>query len=1025
MHKKITLIFASALLALATFSTSCQPPALEPALAMEEVRNLTPAIITVSVDPAVKSVLDQTKEKEIKTMLFVYEKVNDRSQWTSTYVSGSNKAETILLGGYKYNLHVLVNMGNPLSDIPRNDDGSLNWEEFAYRIPSYSQLSSAGFPMVGESTFKVDQSASIRFTLYVKMLMAKVTVTVDHSGITGGQDGVGISNTAVYMRGVSNTIRPFAQVDQRKARSAAEIFTGVTDWGTFSSSKSMDNESETLVFYVPENCQGQLLSTNMQWLKSADYMDDEVSALCTFIEYTADKKGEDDGVSGGLTYRCYLGGNTTNDFSVKRSTLYKARLSLSWDGLFEGSTWRIDADDIVDSRCLVLSASQGSLTGVSGNSLGKLNRNVWYNVFVNFSRDEGESWVGDAKDVAQWPYGWELFIDGVKQESTASGTSAGNIDWAYTSSSSGDKLAIRPGASSVFGSTHTIQVKSADGQLESNIVSFEVTQPLRASWSAVPGYIAQQGNLSALDGVGSGLTYSFSVTEGTDVLRLTGAAGNGVTVQTLRPGTATIKMTASNGQEGEAQITVSSPKIKLNESSFQLWVDGTPSVTVFDYVAQDGTTAMSVADTDAEGTGTKFSPSLYEECLSPTLTTPQAFAPYLAISSDRKLYVKTLQESSTKKISSLFGTSVWTTIIHGNARTSAGKQLKTDVGFSIKDPFESVDCTGCDLSFHDVTTMESHLSDQQKAAFQAKQSYNVISSSSARIYADPDNLQVRTSSAIGTTAECIQMSYSTSSPRRVQFYYSGNPTSEHSSGSKPLYIHVQNVHDVAAGGARARYSLSKSVGTARIYFHVAWATFVDAAQYSIPSSYNGKYKKENTGDNIEVRMMWGGFLYHASVVQNAQAAKLPQTMSSGLSGAFFSTARTNGQGFGTGGALVDPYGFLENNGSMIGGSVYGIAGMKGIGHSVICTYRAANALHGTMTWAQWKSYVPYTSPFCTHKSTYSATTVSWTSSNLEGWYYTPSGCEKDTNGNGYVILHFLQDLPVNSNNGYVENGSMY
>ena len=1024
MHKKNILILASGLLAIALFNTSCEPPALEPALAMEE-ENLTPAIITVSVDPSVKSVLDETKEKEIKTILFVFEKIDDRSQWTSAFVSGSNKVETTLLGGYTFMMHALVNMGNPLSDIPRNNDGSLNWEEFAYVIPSYSQLSSAGLPMAGECSISVMPRVTTRLSLYVTMLMAKVTVTVDHSGITGGQNGVGVSNTAVYMRGVANVIRPFALPEERKARTSAEIFSEVTDWGTFSSSTSMDNVSEKLVFYVPENRQGQLLSTNMQWLKSADYMDDDISALCTYIEFTAEKRGEDDGVAGGLTYRCYLGGNTTNDFSVRRSTIYKTRLSLSWDGLFEGSTWRIDADDIVDSRCLVLSTSQGSLTGVSGNSLGKLNRNVWYNVFVNFSRDEGESWVGDAKDVAQWPYGWELYIDGVKQGSTASGTSAGNIDWTYTASTSGDLLAIRPSASSELGSTHTIQVKSADGQLESNIVSFEVTQQLRASWSAVPGYIAQQGILSALDGVESGLTYSFSVTEGADVLRLTGAAGNSVTVQTLRPGTATINMTASNGQEGEAQITVESPMIKLNESSFQLWVDGTPSVTVFDYVAQDGTTVMSVADTDAQGTGTKFSPSLYEECLAPTLSSPVGITPYLSISSDRQLYVKTLQESSTKKISSCFGTSFWTTIVHGNARTSAGEQLKTNVGFSIKDPFESIDCTNYDLSFHDVTTMESHLSDQQKAVFQAKQSCIVISSSSARIYANPSNLLARTAATIGTSTECIQMSYSVSSPRSVQFSFSGNPTSEHISGSRPLYIHVQNVHDVAAGGTRARYSLSKSVGTARIYLHVAWATFVDAAQNSIPSSYNGKYKKENTGDNIEVRMMWGGFLYHASVVQNAQAAKLPQTMSSGLSGAFFSTARTNGQGFGSGGALVDPYGFLENNGSVVGGSVYGIAGMKGIGHSVICTYRAANASHGTMTWAQWKLYVPYTSPFCTHKSSYSATSASWSSSSLEGWYFTPSGCEKDTNGNGYVILHFLQDLPVNPNNGYVENGSMY
>lgn len=26
----------------------------------------------------------------------------------------------------------------------------------------------------------------------------------------------------------------------------------------------------------------------------------------------------------------------------------------------------------------------------------------------------------------------------------------------------------------------------------------------------------------------------------------------------------------------------------------------------------------------------------------------------------------------------------------------------------------------------------------------------------------------------------------------------------------------------------------------------------------------------------------------------------------------------------------------------------------------------------------------------------------------------------DANNNGYVVVHFLQDLPVNPNNGYVE-----
>lgn len=51
------------------------------------------------------------------------------------------------------------------------------------------------------------------------------------------------------------------------------------------------------------------------------------------------------------------------------------------------------------------------------------------------------------------------------------------------SAAAGDRLAITPGPSSVASSLHTLQVKSADGRVVSNEVSFQVSQPLDLHWA--------------------------------------------------------------------------------------------------------------------------------------------------------------------------------------------------------------------------------------------------------------------------------------------------------------------------------------------------------------------------------------------------------------------------------------------------------------------------------------------------------------------------------------------------------------
>lgn len=438
-----------------------------------------------------KSVLPSTLETAVKTLLVVICKDDDPSQWKSLYQQGDATVTVPLQLNQDYTAYAFVNMGNVLPDIPRTEGGALDFPAFCYTISSYGQLTEDGLPMAGKLSLSDEELMSgSQFTLTVDRLMAKVLVNVD---------GVSMDEGCVYMRNVANTVYPFAAEADRRARSQAQIFDGNTDWEAFQGAESMNGRSQTLVFYVPENCQGQLLSTQMQWQKSADYMDDEEATLCTYVEFQAQKGGAQDGVSGPVTYRCYLGENTANEFSVARNAVYLAQLSLTWDGLFSGQTWRIDAEDLSDDRRLRLSTQSRTLDATL-SSLGNVGRENAVSLYVNFSRDLGASWVEGAKDVNEWPFGWNLYVDGVLQPSGAASTAEGDIGWSY--SGSNDLLTIQPGPSAVSGRIHTLQVLSADGRVASNVVSFAVGEnALIGVWKddAAPRYVAQRGQIQCFD----------------------------------------------------------------------------------------------------------------------------------------------------------------------------------------------------------------------------------------------------------------------------------------------------------------------------------------------------------------------------------------------------------------------------------------------------------------------------------------------------------------------------------------------
>lgn len=78
--------------------------------------------------------------------------------------------------------------------------------------------------------------------------------------------------------------------------------------------------------------------------------------------------------------------------------------------------------------------------------------------------------------------------------------------------------------------------------------------------------------------------------------------------------------------------------------------------------------------------------------------------------------------------------------------------------------------------------------------------------------------------------------------------------------------------------------------------------------------------------------------------------------------------------------------------------------------------------HDTSTLSDWRTS-GYTSPFCRYKAAFENWTGTGSWSGPTVYYYVSDKHNldlKDASGNGYVVAHFLQDLPVNPNNGYVE-----
>lgn len=479
-----------------------------------------------------------------------------------------------------HTLYALVNMGDMTFALPRSESGL---SELIYRIPSYTDgtgaLASRGIPMAGKLTWP-DQGTVIP----VQRLLAKVT-----AHLSCDWDGATIRE--VHVRNLNRVLRPFGDAVLEE------------DWDQQEFHGGTGASSGTFVFYVPENRQGTIGGIQSSQDKSPDRnatVRSRMHAL-TYLETTVTSTGA--ACAGDITYRSFLGGNATTDFDIGRNGLYDWTVVYHEDRT-QDQDWKRDGDIF---RVEVIADRTEAYVGET----------VFLTVLCHRS-DHGTETDTDVTQAAAWTQ-----VDG----------GSANLRIAE-----GNVTATAPGTAS-FRASYTIDGKTA--WADSPVITFQECPPLSLAWINKPIFVGQRGTFD-IAGLAEGAVITEVTSSDASVASKAAIQGNIVYVNlTAATGSATLTVTASNGQTGTITVSPLAPYLlDGNTSSGGIVYYGHPDGTDinkspsghggsrpgFEYYTGNNAVPANrfSVGTDPSPTttytGKKFAPDLYDALLKPTLT---------------------------------------------------------------------------------------------------------------------------------------------------------------------------------------------------------------------------------------------------------------------------------------------------------------------------------------------------------------------------------------------------------------------
>ena len=280
-----------------------------------------------------------------------------------------------LLSGKEYDIYALVNIPGGDSFVPPVDEAQMR--EITLSLPDFASINASGIPMSGAVT-GIKPKANPNVTIDVTRLLAKLILTIDHTGLTGA-DGPDLSrqnfsNLNLDIRNANRTLAPFREGGSR-ALASSDILPssdGSADMGAetpfdpaqYACGAMVDDA--TFVYYIPENRQGLVydggtdlwsaLITNgdpAQKIPSVVSAQGKDPGLLTYVEFTGGVP-DTDGYGGSIRYRFFLGQNATDNFDVRRNDVYTYSLSMLLSTALDESEWKCEQDDWTDTRALMI-----------------------------------------------------------------------------------------------------------------------------------------------------------------------------------------------------------------------------------------------------------------------------------------------------------------------------------------------------------------------------------------------------------------------------------------------------------------------------------------------------------------------------------------------------------------------------------------------------------------------------------------------------------------------------------------------
>lgn len=243
--------------------------------------------------------------------------------------------------GSDYKFYYVCNIGDITND-PRfaTESGLASYQ---YQVSDYAGIVNAdgAVPMSGHSGY-ISVEDGVNISISLTRCVALITIQIDDSALSD-------ASMSINSMKIKNTPSKVSLFEESYADSAADCFSDGDTAG--SDDIVLLNNGGSADFYMFENAQGLLLPWNRSDASKFFESGSLNEGKCSYIEFSGSYfkyssnpiTNSGSVIQGTFTYRFYLGGDTTSDFSVRRNMHYVIRISLTDNGVLT-SNWRIDSD---------------------------------------------------------------------------------------------------------------------------------------------------------------------------------------------------------------------------------------------------------------------------------------------------------------------------------------------------------------------------------------------------------------------------------------------------------------------------------------------------------------------------------------------------------------------------------------------------------------------------------------------------------------------------------------------------------